>query len=281
VTSDQVLTVGFVGMMWFVALKGWEMKKAGRIHATGLPYLYLLTFILSFITVVLFLKALNLNSAGEFVIAAVAVLFSLLYLVRILRFIGWGSVLRGVLVLSAIGVIGNYFFKQQPAANQSSALPDQQLPSPPNRKSPPPATVDLQTGVHAFDSGDYPTALTKLTPLAESGEPMAQVLLGLMYYESKGVSQDYAEALKWYLRAADQGEPMAQLGLGFMYGTGQGVRQDLVQAYMRLTLCLNDPQVGANCTKNRDLAASQMTQMQIAEAQELARGWKPQRGHGQ
>ena len=113
--------------------------------------------------------------------------------------------------------------------------------------------VDLQTGLHAFDSGGYSTALAQLKPLAESGQPLAQVLLGLMYYESKGVSQDYGEAFKWYLRAADQGEPVAQLGLGFMYGAGQGVQQDLVQAYMRLTLCLNDSQVGANCTKNRDL----------------------------
>jgi hypothetical protein len=117
VTSDQALTVGFLGLSWFAALKGWQMKKEGRIAAGGEPYWYLLTASLSLITLVLFLKALNLNSAGEFVIGAVVVVSTLLYFVRLLRFIGWGSVLRGALVLSAIGLIGNYFYKQQPTSN--------------------------------------------------------------------------------------------------------------------------------------------------------------------
>jgi Sel1 repeat len=271
-TSDQVLTVGFVGMMWFVASKGWEMKKAGRIHAAGIPYLYLLTFILSFITLVLFLKALNLNSAGEFVIGAVAVLFSLLYLVRLLRFIGWGSVLRGVLVLSAIGLIGNYFYKQQPPSNQQLASLNQQ-PRPPNHQPAPPIVGDLQAGFHAFDTGDYITALEKLKPLAEQGNSIAQVDVGLIYYEARGVAQDYFEASKWFLRAADQGEGMAQLRLGFMYGAGQGVTQDFVQSYMRFTLCTTVPKVQDNCVKNKDLLSRRMMPAQIAEGERLAREW--------
>jgi|SRR5579885_1105911 TPR repeat protein len=78
------------------------------------------------------------------------------------------------------------------------------------------AGADLQAGVHAFDRGDYVTALRELKPLAEKGNPLAQVTLGLMYYQGKGVAQDFHEAMSLFLRAADQGEGMAQLSIGFM-----------------------------------------------------------------
>lgn len=135
--------------------------------------------------------------------------------------------------------------------------------------------ADLQTGVNAVKSGDYATALRELRPLAEKGEPLAQVMLGLMYYQGKGVQQDYKEALKLYLRAADQGEATAQMPLGVMYGRGQGVEQDLVEAYVRFSLCVSDLEVGANCTKNREGVSHLMTPAQIVEAQGLAKTWKP------
>jgi hypothetical protein len=135
--------------------------------------------------------------------------------------------------------------------------------------------ADLQTGVNAVKNGDYATALRELKPLAEKDEPLAQVMLGLMYYQGKGVQQDYKEALQLYLRAADQGEATAQMPLGVMYGTGQGIEQDLVEAYMRFSLCLSDPEVGANCAKNREGVSHLMTPAQIVEAQGLAKTWKP------
>lgn len=198
---------------------------------------------------------------------------------RLVRFVVLEPIQRGFpVLLMSICLIGACFLTQgcsptnQPSQhatqpNQSSATSSQD--------SAQSILGDVQAGVHAYDSGDYATALAKLKPLADSGQPLAQVFLGLMYYEGKGVAQDYTQAFEWNNRAADQGEPMAQLGLGVLYGAGQGIQQDLVQAYMRFSLCLDDPGVGANCRKHRDVTASQMTQAQIAEAQELARGWKP------
>lgn len=135
--------------------------------------------------------------------------------------------------------------------------------------------ADLRTGVDAYDKGDFATALRELKPLADKGNSLAQVTLGLMYYEGKGVAQDYKEALKLYLSAADQGKAMAQLSLGFMYAAGQGVREDFVQAYMRFSLCVADPLVGTNCSKNREIVARKMTKSQITEADRLAKLWKP------
>ena len=93
-----------------------------------------------------------------------------------------------------------------------------------------------------------------------------------MYYNGQGVQRDYAEAANWVRRAAEQGYAPAQADLGVLYWNGQGVPQDAVLAYMWLHLAAaQEP----NAVEERDAAASQMTPDEIAEAQRLAREWKP------
>jgi TPR repeat protein len=75
-------------------------------------------------------------------------------------------------------------------------------------------------------------------------------------------------------KAADQGNALAQFNLGSMYVTGHGVPQDYVLAYVWFDLAV--PQFPASKIK-RDLTASRMTPVQIAEAQRLAREWKPKK----
>ncbi len=58
-----------------------------------------------------------------------------------------------------------------------------------------------------------------------------------------------------------------------MYAKGQGVPQDYVLAHMWFNLA--GAQGDKKARKDRDLAASHMTPDQIAEAQRLAREWKP------
>lgn len=91
--------------------------------------------------------------------------------------------------------------------------------------------ADLQTGVDAYDRGDYAKALEVLRPLAEGGDAEAQVIVGIMYKFGEGVPQDYAEAANWMHRAARQGQPAAQGFVGIMYSMGQGVPQDYVKAH--------------------------------------------------
>jgi hypothetical protein len=177
-----------------------------------------------------------------------------------------------------------------------------------------PAWADFEEGVAAYDRGDYATALREWKPLAEAGMrdaqhnlgvmyhqgegvpqdygeavkwyrraaeagiPEAQFNLGLMYDQGYGVPQDYGEAMKWYRRAAEQGHADAQLNLGFMYDDGRGVPQDYVQAHMWSNLAASRFAPGSNrdmAVKNRDIVAERMTPAQIAEAQRLAREWKP------
>ena len=105
---------------------------------------------------------------------------------------------------------------------------------------------------------------------ADQGNASAQYRLGLMYYNGRGVPQDYAEAAKWFRLAADQGYAYARYSLGVMYEHGQGVPQDDVQAHMWFNLA------AAQGDENRDRVEKNMTSQQIAQAQELARNWKPE-----
>ena len=109
---------------------------------------------------------------------------------------------------------------------------------------------------------------------ADRGDASAQFNLGIIYDEGLGVPRDYAEAMKWYSRAANQGFASAQYNLGAMYFEGRGVPEDFVQAHMWFNLS-SQAQDNWHMTQDRDMTARLMTPAQIAEAQKLAREWKP------
>ena len=76
-----------------------------------------------------------------------------------------------------------------------------------------------------------------------------------------------------YEKLAAMGIADSQFNLGRLYANGQGVPQDYVQAHMWLNLAAGNGYEAA--TGYRDDLARQMTPAQIAEAQKLAREWKP------
>ena len=120
---------------------------------------------------------------------------------------------------------------------------------------------------------------------AEQGDKRAQFHLGFMYAEGQVAPQDYAEAVKWYRLAADQGDAEALYNLGLAYAKGEGVLQNNVSAHVWLNLAAarfpaSDPRNPSEAMRNaairsRDLVASKMTPEEIAEAQKLAREWRP------
>ena len=130
-----------------------------------------------------------------------------------------------------------------------------------------------QEGVDAYERGDYDTALKEFRPLADQGDPLAQATLGLMYAEGEGVAQDYQEAVRWYRLAVEQGHASGQFSLGAMYIAGQGVLKDYVLAHMWMNLAAAKRVKKAG--KGRDLLEILMTPAQLAEAQRLAREWRP------
>lgn len=124
--------------------------------------------------------------------------------------------------------------------------------------------------------GDYAAALRIWRTLVDQGDAGGQYRLGLMYYDGRGVPQDYGEAAKWFHLAADQDNPAAKDLLGVMYANGWGVPKDDVRSHMWFNLAAAQGGLGSQeSAKNRDTVAQHMTAEQIAEAQKLAREWKP------
>jgi len=85
---------------------------------------------------------------------------------------------------------------------------------------------DYLTSLDAYRSGDFKTALIKVTPIAERGQASSQLLLGVMYDTGKGVPENDKTAVKWYTKAAEQGLANAQYNLGYMYDGGYGVPEN-------------------------------------------------------
>lgn len=127
---------------------------------------------------------------------------------------------------------------------------------------------------------DYREALKWYRLAADGGMAEAQIMVGNFYLQGNGVFPDYAEAVKWFRYAAEQGDAKAQNNLGLMFASGNGVPKDYVRALMWFSLAASpsptsDQPADPNAIKNRDRAASLMTPEQVAEAQRLAREWKP------
>ena len=133
----------------------------------------------------------------------------------------------------------------------------------------------------AFQKGNYAKALKLARPLADTGHPRAEAVLGFAYYRGRGAPHDDAEAAKWLLRAAEKGDAQAQYNLGLAYAHGEGVAQNVVAAHMWFNVAAarfpaTDMRNRAAAVKNRDTVAGEMSAEQLAEAQKRARDWKPQ-----
>jgi uncharacterized protein len=144
---------------------------------------------------------------------------------------------------------------------------------------------------------------------ADQGNVEAQIILGSMYEGGHGVPQDYAAAVSWFRKAANKGSAHAQYDLGIMYNKGTVSRRTMrllragferrptretprVKGYLgpcmpMVAACrrtMSQPTCGSTWrlqvetkggTELRDRVANLMTPAQIAEAQKLAREWKP------
>ncbi|HUL07414.1 MAG TPA: caspase family protein [Candidatus Acidoferrum sp.] len=78
----------------------------------------------------------------------------------------------------------------------------------------------------AYDRADYGTSLQVWMEPANGGDPKAQTYVGEIY-EKQG---DFASAAQWYQKAAAQGYAPAQIDLGSLYEQGKGVPKDPQQA---------------------------------------------------
>jgi len=147
---------------------------------------------------------------------------------------------------------------------------------------------DLLADIYKDGDGvpkDYTEALKLYRAAADQGDADAQTSLANMYGNGDGVTRDDAESVKWWRKAAEQGHAIAQYAIGaeYEFGGHTGVPQDNVQAYKWYSLSIQASSdfERDTFTEARDRVAAEMTQQQIAEAQQLAAAWKPTRSGAQ
>jgi len=127
---------------------------------------------------------------------------------------------------------------------------------------------------------DYAEALKWYRMAAEHGDVESARRVGFMYANGQGVPRGDAEALKWYRLAADRGDAEAQNNLGVIYSDGKGIPPNLVEATKWFKVAAarfpaSEKQKRDKAMKNSELLAKKMTSTQVAEADKLAREWKP------
>ena len=164
--------------------------------------------------------------------------------------------------------------------------------------------ADFNKGLEAYNSGDFKTALSEWTPIAEQGDASTQFNLGVMYESGIGVPKNDKTAAKWYTLAAEQGHAKAQYNmgvfyeygrvvlandrtavewynlaakqghalaqgnLGVMYFNGEGVLTDTKRAYMWFNLGgYNGDELAG---ENKDKIAKNMTPADISKAQDMS-----------
>jgi len=138
------------------------------------------------------------------------------------------------------------------------------------------AMAQLKLGIMYADGKgvpqDYVTARGWYEKAAARGNAMAQYYLGRMYFNGESVPKDYTMAREWWEKAAARGDSWSQVNLGWIYLDGNGVPKSLERAYMWLNFAVNssigDEQKFA--VKTRNDIALRMSPEQITEAQRLA-----------
>lgn len=136
-----------------------------------------------------------------------------------------------------------------------------------------------------YDPANYATALKIWMPLAEQGDPTAQLYVGDIYERGLTGNPDYAQAANWYRQAANKGSASAKVSLARLYERGQGVEHDVqkavnlyreavgIQAPLTLVAAANTarPRQEAARARQQSSASSQQTQntnRELADAQQ-------------
>ena len=136
---------------------------------------------------------------------------------------------------------------------------------------------------HRESTSTPPIIYELIEKVAKSGFAVAQFSLGVMNYPIGDPSFDaakgnLAQALVWYRRAAEQGDIGAQVALGLAYAQGIGVVQDYIEADKWFNIAASRAKSAdelADIASHHNKLAHLMTSSQIAEAQKLAREWRP------
>ncbi len=97
-------------------------------------------------------------------------------------------------------------------------------------------TMNLASGIAAFEAKEFRRAWQLLQPLADNGVAEALYRCAMMMQNGLGVIARPKAAAEMMQQAADQGYALAQHGLAVMYLYGEGVKQNSQETIRLLQL---------------------------------------------
>jgi len=115
-------------------------------------------------------------------------------------------------------------------AARERALRDQAARDQAAAAGPTKAADAFQTGLNAYNSGDYAEAMAWWRKAAAQGDSDAQASVGVLYRNGLGVPKDYAQTMDWFRKSAAQENARAEDNIGILYRDGWGVPRDYAQA---------------------------------------------------
>jgi len=139
--------------------------------------------------------------------------------------------------------------------------------------------VRLSDAMALIQSGSMSEALEVLDELSVAQYAPAEAQLGLMYANGLGVERNQPIAAIWFYRAARQGLPSAQLALGAILAEGRGVPSDIEDAYMwiKLAQTRSEGRISERAAEMAGIVKKSLSAEEVAAAEGRVRSWKPSR----
>jgi len=109
-------------------------------------------------------------------------------------------------------------------------------------------SMDLSSGVAAFEAKHFSRSSQLLSPLADAGNADAQYRMAIMMQNGLGMTENEMQAFKYMREAAQSGHALAQHGLGFMYLEGECVDKNPSKAVEWFTKAAEQGLVGSQTT---------------------------------
>lgn len=130
----------------------------------------------------------------------------------------------------------------------------------------------------AYTSGDFAVSVPVFKKLADIGHPVAQRLMGVVYYFGQGVPVDYRMSLSYFEKAANQGCFSAFAPTAQLYQRGEGAVRDPGKAYAWYSIAVShlpESKERRDMIEQREAMAALLTPAQIEAAQKRSLQWKP------
>ena len=132
---------------------------------------------------------------------------------------------------------------------------------------------------NAYRKGEFPRAVPVFARLAQLGHPVAEWLMGNIYFFGQGIPKDYGKAQAMFEASATQGYFAAFAPVAQMYFQGLGVPADPSKAYYWYNIAaaqLPDSAERTDMINRREGVAAALTPAQVEAAQKRANLFKPE-----